>query len=140
MNVQIIEHNGVPEYAVIPFAEWQAITDRLEDMEDITDASVISTAIASGEETFPHEFSKRLTAGDSPLKVWREYRGFTLDALGKNCGVTAAALSQIETGKRSPVSNYSANLANFPVFLIVIWMICMMLAHCMTANYRITKL
>jgi DNA-binding XRE family transcriptional regulator len=102
MNVQIIEHNGVPEYAVIPFAEWQALTDRLEDMEDIADARLISAAIAGGEETFPHEFSKRLTSGESPLKVWREYRSFTLAALGKLCGVSAAALSQIETGKRSP--------------------------------------
>jgi len=101
MNVQIIEHNGVPEYAVIPFAEWQTLTDRLEDMEDIADARIISAAIAAGEETFPHEFSKRLTAGESPLRVWREYRGFTLAALGNICGVTAAALSQIETGKRS---------------------------------------
>jgi len=111
MNVQIIEHNGVPEYAVIPFAEWQAITDRLEEMEDIADARVISATIAAGEETFPHDFSKRLSAGDAPLKVWREYRGFTLDALGKNCGVTAAALSQIETGKRSPSVELLSKLA-----------------------------
>jgi len=101
MNVQIIEYNGVPEYAVIPFAEWQTLTERLEDMEDIADARIISAAIAAGEETFPHEFSKRLTAGESPFKVWREYRGFTLASLGSICGVTAAALSQIETGKRS---------------------------------------
>ena len=102
MNVQIIEHNGTPEYAVIPFAEWKAITDRLEELEDIADARSISAAIAAGEETFPHEFSKRLTSGESPLKVWREYRGFTLAALGKLCGVSAAAISQIETCKRSP--------------------------------------
>ncbi|MBC7961635.1 MAG: helix-turn-helix transcriptional regulator [Steroidobacteraceae bacterium] len=50
----------------------------------------------------PQEIGKRLVSGESPLKVWREYRGFTLAALGKQCGVTAAALSQIETGKRSP--------------------------------------
>ena len=102
MNMQIIEHNGTPEYAVIPFAEWQALIDRLEDMEDIADANAISAAIAAGEETFPHEFSKRLTAGEHPLKVWREYRCLTLAALGKASGVTAAALSQIENGKRSP--------------------------------------
>jgi DNA-binding XRE family transcriptional regulator len=102
MNIQIIELNGTPEYAVIPYAEWQAIIDRLEELEDIADARGISASISSGAETFPHEFSKRLTAGESPLKVWREYRGFTLAALGKKCGVSAAALSQIETGKRSP--------------------------------------
>ena len=102
MNVQIIEHNGTPEYAVIPFVEWQSMVDRLEELEDIADARIISAAIASGEETFPAEFSKRLASGETPLKVWREYRGLTLAALGKQCGVSAAALSQIENGKRSP--------------------------------------
>jgi DNA-binding XRE family transcriptional regulator len=102
MNVQIIEHDGTPEYAVIPFVEWQSIVDRLEKLEDIADARIISAAIASGEETFPAEFSKRLISGETPLKVWREYRGLTLAALGKRCGVSAAALSQIENGKRSP--------------------------------------
>lgn len=111
MNVQIIEQNGVPEYAVIPFAQWQSITNRLEELEDIADAKSIAAAIAAGEETFPHEFSKRLTAGESPLKVWREYRCFTLAALAKQCGVTAAALSQIETGKRSPSVDLLSKLA-----------------------------
>lgn len=111
MNVQIIEQNGVPEYAVIPFAQWQSITNRLEELEDIADAKSIAAAIAAGEETFPHEFSKRLTAGESPLKVWREYRGLTLTALAKQCGVTVAALSQIETGKRSPSVELLSKLA-----------------------------
>ena len=111
MNIQIIENNGCPEYAVIPFAEWQAISERLEELEDIADARCIAAAIAAGEEAFPSEFSKRLTAGEHPLKVWREYRCFTLAELGKRCGVTAAALSQIETGKRSPSVELLSKLA-----------------------------
>ncbi len=111
MNIQIIEHNGAPEYAIVPFAEWQAITDRLEELEDIADARSISAAIAAGEETFPHEFGKRLTAGESPLKVWREYRGLTLAVLGEQCGVSAAAISQIETGKRAPSVDLLRKLA-----------------------------
>ena len=111
MKIQIIEHNGTPEYAVIPFSEWQQIVDRLEELEDIADARQVSAAIAAGEETFPHEFSKRLVSGESPLKVWREYRGLTLDALGKLCGVSASAISQIETGKRSPSVELLANLS-----------------------------
>ncbi|MGH8614096.1 MAG: helix-turn-helix domain-containing protein [Gammaproteobacteria bacterium] len=34
--------------------------------------------------------------------VFTEYRGLTLAQLGDACGVSAAALSQIETGKREP--------------------------------------
>ena len=111
MSIQIIEHNGTPEYAVIPFAEWQSMSDRLEELEDIADARTISTAIAAGEETFPHEFSKLLVSGELPLRVWREYRRFTLAALGKRCGVTAAALSQIETGRRSPSAELLSKLS-----------------------------
>jgi DNA-binding XRE family transcriptional regulator len=102
MNIQIIEHDGRPEYVVIPFAEWKTVADRLEELEDIIEAKSISSAIAAGEETFPHDFSKRLTSGESPLKVWREHRGITLAALAERCGVSASALSQIEHGKRSP--------------------------------------
>jgi DNA-binding XRE family transcriptional regulator len=113
MNIQIIENNGAPEYAVIPFVEWQTILDRLEELEDIADARIISATIASGEETFPPEFSKRLNSGETPLKVWRKYRGLTLAALGKQCGVSAAALSQIENGKRSPSVDLLVKLSRF---------------------------
>jgi DNA-binding XRE family transcriptional regulator len=102
MNIQIIEHNGVPEYAIVPFGEWEAIRDRLEESEDIHDARTISAAIAAGEETYPHEFVKRLSSDESPLKVWREYRKFTLATLAKACGVSTPALSQIENSKRTP--------------------------------------
>lgn len=112
MNVQIIEHNGLPEYAVIPFDQWQAITDRMEELEDIADARNIASAIAAGDETFPHELSKRLSGNEHPLKVWREYRGATLADLAKKCDVTSAALSQIETGKRSPSVELLAKLAS----------------------------
>ena len=108
MNIQIIEHNGVPEYAVVPYDEWEAIIDRLEEIEDTRDARTISAAIAAGEETYPHEFVKRLSSalkgmrGESPLKVWREYRKLTLAMLAKACGVSIPALSQIENNKRTP--------------------------------------
>ena len=59
--------------------------------------------IAAGDdESFPAELADRLLSGEHPLKVWREYRGLTLAQLGEVCGVSAAALSQIETGKREP--------------------------------------
>lgn len=102
MNIQIIEHNGVPEYAVMPYSEWETIMYRMEELEDIRDARTISAAISAGEETYPHEFVKRLSSDESPLKVWREYRKFTLSTLAKACGVSIPALSQIENRKRTP--------------------------------------
>ena len=106
MNIQIIEHNGAPEYAIVPFREWETIIDRLEELEDIRDARTISAAIAAGEETYPHEFVKRLSSEENPLKVWREYRKLTLATLAKACGVSIPALSQIENSKRTPAWIY----------------------------------
>jgi DNA-binding XRE family transcriptional regulator len=102
MNIQIIENNGAPEYAIVPFDEWEKIIGRMEDLEDIRDARNISAEIAAGVETFPADFVKRLSAGDSRLKVWREYRKLTLAKLAKTCGVSIPAISQIENNKRTP--------------------------------------
>jgi len=102
MTIQIIEHKGVPEYAVVPFEEWEELMNRLEDLEDTHDARHISAGIAAGEETFPADFVKRLSSGESRLKVWREYRQLTLANLAKACGVSIAAISQIENDKRAP--------------------------------------
>src|SRR3989304_1845400 len=83
MNIQIIEHNGTPEYAIVPFGEWETLIDRLEELEDIRDARTISAAIAAGEETYPHEFVKRLSSDENLLKIWREYRKLPLAKLSK---------------------------------------------------------
>jgi len=102
MNIQIIKNNGAPEYAIVPFDEWEKIISRIEVMEDIRDARNISAAIAAGVETFPADFVKRLSSGESRLKVWREYRKLTLAKLAKTCGVSIPAISQIENDKRTP--------------------------------------
>lgn len=111
MKIQIIAHNGTPEYAVVPIDEWEALIDRLEELEDFREARAISAAIAGGEETYPHEFVKRLSSDENPLKVWREYRGLTLAVLAKTCGVSTPALSQIENGKRTPSAELLLKLA-----------------------------
>lgn len=87
---------------VVPIAEWDALMVRLEDREDITDATRQVSAIRKGEETLPAEIVARLTSGASPLKVWREYRGLTLRALAAEIGISSAAVSKIETGKSRP--------------------------------------
>jgi len=57
--------------------------------------------LAKGEEeAIPAEFAKRLIAGESPVRVWREYRGVSQQDLAAKAGVSAAYLSQIESGAR----------------------------------------
>ncbi|MDP2811778.1 MAG: helix-turn-helix transcriptional regulator [Rhodocyclaceae bacterium] len=106
MNAQIIEMNGAPAFAVVPMVEWRALLTRLEDLQDIVDAKA-----AHAEETFSVGFADRLLAGESPLKVWREHRGLTLQALAETCGVTRQMLSMIEHGKAGPSADLLAKLA-----------------------------
>jgi len=101
MSTQIIELNGAPAFAVVPLAEWNALLSRLEDLQDIADAKS-----AQATESLPVDFADRLLAGDNPLRVWRDHRGLTLQALAVQCGVTRQMLSMIEHGK----ANASADL------------------------------
>ena len=112
MNVQIISSDKKPQYAVIPFDEWQKLQDHLEDLEDLADVRALSARVASGEdETFPGEFVDRLLSGEHPLTVWREFRGMTKAALAAACGVSAPAISQIEGGKRDPSASLLRRMA-----------------------------
>ena len=106
MSAQIIQHNGQPAFAVIPYAEWEAILDRLEDIEDRADAAAVRD-----EETFPIEFVERCLSDAPPLKVWREYRSLTLQALADQCGVTRQMLSMLERGKTRPSAALLGRLA-----------------------------
>jgi len=106
MTVQIIESNGKPAFAVVPMREWEALLSKLENLQDIADAKAVLN-----EETFPAEFADRLLNGESPLKVWREYRAKTLQTLADECGVTRQMLSMVEGGKAKPSSDLLARLA-----------------------------
>lgn len=37
MSIQIIEKNGVPEYAVIPYEEYQRLLEQAEEAQDLED-------------------------------------------------------------------------------------------------------
>ena len=91
---------------MIPYAEWEAILDRLEAIEDRADAET-----ARHEETFPIEFAERLLRNESPVRVWREHRGLTLQALAEQCGVTRQMLSMLENGKTRPSAALLGKLA-----------------------------
>ncbi|KAF0218983.1 MAG: XRE family transcriptional [Geobacteraceae bacterium] len=101
MKAQIIRKNGKPEYAVIPYDEYRRLVEDAEMLADVRDFDAARNAFAaSEEELIPAEVVDRLLDGANPVRVWREYRGLSAAELAKACGVTAAAISQIESGKR----------------------------------------
>ena len=78
MSVQIIEKNGQPEWAVLPYEEYQRLVEEAEMLQDIRDYDEVKLTLANGdEELIPSEVTYALLDGENPIRVWREYRGFT---------------------------------------------------------------
>lgn len=101
MKPQIIRSNGKPEYAVIPFDEYRQLLADAEMLADVRAFDGARQALAAGEdEMIPAKVVDRLLDGHNPVRVWREFRGLSAADLAIACGVTAAAISQIESGKR----------------------------------------
>lgn len=77
-NIQIIEQNGKPAFAVIPYDEYLKL---LPD-EDVT---------------IPHEVVGLVVKkGMNLVKAWRAYLGKTQTEVAKKAGISQAALSQME--------------------------------------------
>ena len=103
MNVQIIEKNGQPEWAIIPYKEFELIQEAIEDAEDICDIEENLKAIHEDKEiVIPGEITFAILDGGNPIRVWREYEKIKLNELAKKVGISASYLSQIENGKRNP--------------------------------------
>ncbi|NKQ36620.1 MAG: helix-turn-helix transcriptional regulator [Chloroflexi bacterium] len=101
MSVQIIKEGGVPAYAVMPYDEYLHLLGKIEDAEDIQEANEIRARIERGEEEMiPASLMRALVNGERPLRLWREYRGLTLQTLADRVGISKSYLSQIETGDR----------------------------------------
>ena len=111
-KVQIIERDGKPEWAVLPYDLYLQLAEEVEMLEDIRDYDAIKAAIERGEEELiPGEVVDALLDGENPVKVWREYRGFTQQQLAEAAGISTTYLSQIETNKRAGTTEVLAAIA-----------------------------
>ena len=66
-----------------------------------SDEALYDEAKAEGGGFLPAEMVDRLLAGESPILVYRTYRGMTRKRLAEAAGIDPVYLSQIETGKRT---------------------------------------
>lgn len=101
MSIQIIERNGKPEWAVVPYDAYMQLVEQAETLQDIRDYDSAKAALERGEEELiPSEVVYALLDGQKPIKVWREYRSLTQQQLAEAAGISIPYLSQLETGKR----------------------------------------
>lgn len=84
----------------IPADEYDRLREAAEDLADLRAYDRAKAALAAGEdELVPADYAKRLIAGQSPLRVWRELRGLSQVGLGKASGVNRVQIADIEAGR-----------------------------------------
>ncbi len=85
------------ETVTIPRTEYDGLLVRIADLEDLT-----LIAERRHEPSLPLAAVKRLLAGESAVRLWREERGLTQRALAEAAGISPSMLNEVEKGKRAP--------------------------------------
>ena len=97
-NIQIIEKNGKPEWAILPYSEYLELS---EDHDDNKKINVFKEKLSSGqEELIPKDLVNRIIAGESPIKIYREFRKLSLSELAVKANLSVPYLSQLEHNER----------------------------------------
>ncbi len=93
-------------------ASRNSVIQQIEDLEDERDdyAAMLARVESANEEVIPISVIKRLSNGESPVTVWREYRGLSEQELSDASGVGVPTLQIIEKlgSEGVPLSFYAA--------------------------------
>ena len=90
------------EMISIPASEYRALLGAAKNLADLRAHDRAMAAIGRGEEErVPAAFAKRLIAGESPLRVWRDLRGLTQTTLAIASGVNRVQIANIEIGAKT---------------------------------------
>lgn len=94
--------NEMNETITIDRSEYNRLVDLSEHALDAAAIHAFKTKLAAGEEELiPAEFASRMIDGESPLRVYRDYRELTQSALAKKSGVNRVQIADIEAGRNS---------------------------------------
>jgi DNA-binding XRE family transcriptional regulator len=85
MSIQVIMRDGLPEYAVLPWSEYQAL---------LAKSGVTSSATAASATAPQPSFAN--------LSSLRQARGLSQAVLAQSVGISPAYLGLIESGERDP--------------------------------------
>jgi DNA-binding XRE family transcriptional regulator len=109
-SIRPLAENGAT--VLLRRADYDALVRAAEDAADAAQIRAAETRVRAGEDEYvPIELTRRLMAGEVPVRVWREHRGLSARTLAGRAGVSVAYLSQIETGKKPGSFDAMAKLA-----------------------------
>ncbi|WP_407315769.1 multiprotein-bridging factor 1 family protein [Pseudomonas sp. nanlin1] len=100
MGIQVISRDGQPEYAVVPWADYQAL---------LAAAGHTDAAPAAAPSLPP--VTAREWPGFEQLGPLREAKGLALEKLARAVGISPSYLRMIESGEREPDAAIRRSLA-----------------------------
>jgi DNA-binding Xre family transcriptional regulator len=109
-SIRPLAENG--DTVLLRRADYEALVRDAEHAADAAQVREVEARVAAGEDEYlPIELTRRLMAGEVPVRVWREHRRLSARALAARARISAAYLSQIETGKKPGSFDAMAKLA-----------------------------
>ncbi|MDQ0739537.1 helix-turn-helix transcriptional regulator [Pseudomonas sp. W4I3] len=100
MDIQIISRNGEPEYAVLPWDQYQALL-KAAGQQSPTLAASPATPIATDQNLCPL----------ADLRELREAKGLAIETMARTVGISPSYLGLIERGERQPDAAIRRSLA-----------------------------
>jgi len=100
MDIQVITREGEPEYAVLPWAQYQALLKAAGINEQPRVAP--ERQAATPDQILP---------GLDQLRSLREGKGIAIEALARTVGISPSYLALIESGERLPDAAIRRSLA-----------------------------
>ncbi|WP_397459435.1 multiprotein-bridging factor 1 family protein [Pseudomonas asplenii] len=102
MDLQIITRDGEPEYAVLPWAQYQSL---------LKAAGLHSQSSSpTSSDTPPAQASADMPTFDQ-LRSLREAKGLAIEVLARTVGISPSYLGLIESGEREPDAAIRRSLA-----------------------------
>ena len=94
------------ETVTLPRAEYEALLERAEEAEDLAAVAAAEAReaalgkAAARADHLPIELMRRLDAGEHPIRVWRDHRGLSREALAAAAGVAPSYVGEIEAWRK----------------------------------------
>ncbi|WP_077730152.1 helix-turn-helix transcriptional regulator [Methylocaldum sp. 14B] len=98
MDVQIIEKDGA-KWAMIPYDDYLSLVELAELAADMASDVKTEERLVPGEEQLPDDLKARLLAGENAIRIWREFRGLTLEELAERAGITESFVALVDRGR-----------------------------------------
>src|SRR5580700_3025412 len=125
MNVRF-QKTARGEVAILPRKDYEALVAKAaEAEEDKGTARLVARArgeVAAGAPLLPKQVVDRLAAGESPVRVLREWRDVPQMYLSFKTGLSQGYISDLETGRRNGTAaalRLIADMLKVPLDLLV---------------------